>query len=125
HRTNEKTCPCSIARRIGLPGPTKCAWPTNSSSVLGRIRLASGSIGFAIIPHVKPQNRSLHSFHLTIWEYNALDTIHYECRAKAAGRIRRTKKALEAVGTISKRACLWNGSRGLFAIRQLLGLFSA
>ena len=53
------SCPCragprgsaSAARRdrapaaAGRPGPSRCAWPTNSSSVRGRIRSASGVPG--------------------------------------------------------------------------------
>jgi len=35
-------CLSSIRRRSGLPGPRMCSWPTNSSSVLGRRRSASG-----------------------------------------------------------------------------------
>src|ERR1700722_12317336 len=34
---------CSIARRNGFPGPSRCCWPTNSSSVCGRMRSASGA----------------------------------------------------------------------------------
>src|SRR6202011_224492 len=33
---------CSICTRNGFPGPTRCSCPTNSSSVRGRIRSASG-----------------------------------------------------------------------------------
>ena len=43
-RTNENMCPCSIARRTGFSGPTRCVWPTNSSRLVGLISLASGSI---------------------------------------------------------------------------------
>ena len=32
-----------MARLSSLPGPTICVWPTNSSSVLGRMRSASGA----------------------------------------------------------------------------------
>ena len=32
----------SICSRSGLPGPSRCSWPTNSSSVRGRMRSASG-----------------------------------------------------------------------------------
>ena len=34
---------CSTRRRIGRPGPTRCCWPTMSSSVRGRRRAASGA----------------------------------------------------------------------------------
>src|SRR5216684_434923 len=34
----------SIWVRSGLPGPTRCSWPTNSSSVRGRMRSASGRV---------------------------------------------------------------------------------
>ncbi len=34
---------CSIASRSGLPGPSRCCCPTNSSSVRGRMRSASGA----------------------------------------------------------------------------------
>jgi hypothetical protein len=33
----------SIASRSGLPGPSRCSCPTNSSSVRGRILSASGT----------------------------------------------------------------------------------
>ena len=34
----------SICTRSGLPGPTRCSWPTNSSRLRGRMRSASGAI---------------------------------------------------------------------------------
>ena len=34
---------CSTSRRSGLPGPTRCSWPTTSSIVRGRSRAASGA----------------------------------------------------------------------------------
>ena len=34
----------SIWTRRGLPGPMRCSWPTNSSSVRGRMRSASGRV---------------------------------------------------------------------------------
>jgi len=49
HRMNEKSCFFSIATDNGLPGPVKCSWPTNSSSVRGRIFDANGSIFFSIL----------------------------------------------------------------------------
>ena len=33
----------SICMRRGLPGPTRCCWPINSSRVRGRMRSASGA----------------------------------------------------------------------------------
>ena len=34
----------SICVRRGLPGPIRCSWPANSSSVRGRMRSASGRV---------------------------------------------------------------------------------
>ena len=34
----------SICTRSGLPGPTRCSWPTNSSRLRGRMRSASGAV---------------------------------------------------------------------------------
>src|SRR5450432_3438638 len=39
----EESRSASIARRSSLPGPSRCSWPTYSSSVLGLIRVASGA----------------------------------------------------------------------------------
>ena len=41
-RISECSWPFSSAWRSGLPGPSTCSWPTNSSSVRGRMRSASG-----------------------------------------------------------------------------------
>src|SRR5690606_25950504 len=43
-RMSELSRSCSIARRSSVPGPTTCSWPTNSSSVRGRMRSASGAL---------------------------------------------------------------------------------
>src|SRR5574341_1282588 len=40
--TSERISPRSIILRKGFPGPTKCSWPTYSSSVRGRRRSAKG-----------------------------------------------------------------------------------
>src|SRR5262249_33862457 len=37
--------PASKARRNGLPGPSRCCWPTTSARTLGRIASASGGAG--------------------------------------------------------------------------------
>src|SRR5262249_8903017 len=42
--TIEPTVPRSIASRSGLPGASRCRWPTISSSVRGRMRAASGCV---------------------------------------------------------------------------------
>ena len=42
-RMSEGRAPPSTARRSSRPGPVRCSWPTNSSSVVGRIRSASGA----------------------------------------------------------------------------------
>ncbi len=34
----------SIWTRSGLPGPTRCSWPLNSSRLCGRMRSASGAV---------------------------------------------------------------------------------
>jgi hypothetical protein len=39
--------PASSDWRSAEPGPSRCSWPTNSSSVCGRIRAASGPSGGA------------------------------------------------------------------------------
>src|SRR3989338_6265340 len=44
HNIKENKCFSSIACRRGFPAPTRCSCPTNSPSVLGRIRTARGSI---------------------------------------------------------------------------------
>src|SRR6185437_13941627 len=44
-RIREWSCPDSMARRSGLPGPRTCCWPTTSSRDRGRIRSASGRDG--------------------------------------------------------------------------------
>lgn len=36
------TAPFSVSAERKEPGPVRCAWPTNSSSVLGRSRSANG-----------------------------------------------------------------------------------
>ncbi len=41
-RISDVSSSFSICTRSGLPGPTRCSWPRNSSSVCGRIRSASG-----------------------------------------------------------------------------------
>src|SRR5437867_11888439 len=45
HRIIECGLPDSNARRKGLPGPSRCCCPTNSSSDLGRRASASGGTG--------------------------------------------------------------------------------
>src|SRR5687767_8371776 len=45
HRIMECGLPASNASRRGLPGPSRCDWPTNSSSERGRSRSASGASG--------------------------------------------------------------------------------
>ena len=51
----EGTASASIMRRSGRPGASSCACPTNSSSVSGRMRAASGrvSIRSALIPFLR------------------------------------------------------------------------
>src|SRR3569833_3170776 len=44
-RIRECSCPDSMAWRRGLPGPSTCCCPTNSSSERGRMRSASGRNG--------------------------------------------------------------------------------
>ena len=44
HRMSEPTVPRSIDSRNGFPGPSTAACPTNSSSVFGRMRAASGAL---------------------------------------------------------------------------------
>src|SRR6185503_10299142 len=46
HRIIECGLPDSKATRSGLPGPSRCFWPTTSSSVRGRRRSASGAAGW-------------------------------------------------------------------------------
>ncbi len=48
----------SMARRSSLPGPTRCVWPTNSSSVRGRMRTAKG-FGICGRAGASVSNRSL------------------------------------------------------------------
>src|SRR3989344_6971485 len=43
-RMKENLCFFSTATRSGFPAPTRCSCPTASSSFVGRIRAASGSI---------------------------------------------------------------------------------
>src|SRR5213080_158112 len=44
HKINDGIAvPPSIKRRNTRPSPTSCSWPTNSLSVLGRIRSARGA----------------------------------------------------------------------------------
>src|SRR3989338_585969 len=45
HRMNENSSFFSIATRNGLSLPVRCSCPTNSSSFVGRIREARGSMG--------------------------------------------------------------------------------
>src|SRR3982750_1686700 len=124
HSTNEKTCPCSIANRSGLPGPTRWLCPTNSSRFCGLIRLASGSIECADYTAGQWPTTTLPHSHLANREYNAFDTnTSYERRAEAARRIRRTNKALETLGPVPQRARVGNCSRGLFGAWERLGLF--
>ena len=52
-RMNECNLPASNARRSGLPGPSKCRCPTNSSSALGRRSSAKGGLGFVVNRSVK------------------------------------------------------------------------
>src|SRR5437773_11975089 len=40
---HEATSPRRINSPRAVPGPSRCSWPRNSSSVRGRIRAASGS----------------------------------------------------------------------------------
>jgi hypothetical protein len=42
-RISEDTRSASIARRRSFPFPRMCCWPTYSSSVVGRIRVANGA----------------------------------------------------------------------------------
>ena len=42
-RTIDGSWSASIARRSTRPSPTRCSWPTNSSSERGRMRAASGA----------------------------------------------------------------------------------
>ena len=43
-RSPSATRSSSIARRSAEPSPSTCSWPTNSSSVAGRSRMASGAL---------------------------------------------------------------------------------
>ena len=43
HRMIDESRSVSISARSGAPGPTRCRWPTMSSSVCGRMRAASGA----------------------------------------------------------------------------------
>src|SRR4051812_11819074 len=47
YRIEEWTRSSSIARRNAEPSPSTCAWPTNSPSVAGRSRCASGATSLA------------------------------------------------------------------------------
>ena len=42
HNTTDESRSASIRRRSGLPWPSRCFWPTMSSSRIGRMRDASG-----------------------------------------------------------------------------------
>src|SRR6059036_2442238 len=42
-KMQDATSPRRIKSPSGLPGPSSCSWPRNSSRVFGRIRAASGS----------------------------------------------------------------------------------
>src|SRR5215203_6680026 len=44
HRISDIGASPSTSRRSGVPGPSRCRWPTTSSSVRGRIRTASGAV---------------------------------------------------------------------------------
>src|SRR5262245_33298409 len=57
HRIIECGLPDSNAVRSGLPGPSRCFWPTTSSSVRGRSFSASGGTGDAA--PARPPKRSL------------------------------------------------------------------
>ena len=59
-KISECSAPLSIACRSGRPGPSRCSWPTNSSSVRGRIRSASG------VPGRRRRRRSSNRDPLTI-----------------------------------------------------------
>jgi hypothetical protein len=48
HRITERSSSASISARRALPGPSTCAWPTNSSRVRGRILAASGAVSAPI-----------------------------------------------------------------------------
>src|SRR5690606_2026173 len=50
----ECSAPCSSAVRSGRPGPSRCCCPAYSSSVAGRMRAASGYMGW-----VRGANRSM------------------------------------------------------------------
>jgi hypothetical protein len=43
HSTTDSGASPSTSRRSGAPRASRCAWPTTSSSVRGRIRTASGA----------------------------------------------------------------------------------
>src|SRR3989442_6986891 len=42
-KMHEPISPRRISSRSGFPSPSSCSWPRNSSSVVGRMRAASGS----------------------------------------------------------------------------------
>src|SRR5690606_35189431 len=62
HCTMECGLPARMAARSGLSGPSKCAWPTYSSRLRGRMRSASGctSVLQRRRDHVYPGRRREH-----------------------------------------------------------------
>ena len=67
HRIIECSLPASMACRSGLPGASRCCWPTNSSSERGRMRSASGRVlsGVAAMRrYVLAKRRSTHAIQL-------------------------------------------------------------
>src|SRR5581483_4746352 len=50
-RMSERSSPAPTMPRRNFPGPSRCCWPTNSSSALGRMRSASGT---ALAPFPAP-----------------------------------------------------------------------
>src|SRR3989344_5133352 len=69
HKMKEKSSFFSMATRSGLPPPTRCSCPTNSSSFCGLIFEARGSILISILPGISLStciiNRAGYSRHMS------------------------------------------------------------
>ena len=57
-RINECSCPASMLAESGFPEPSRWRWPTNSSTVRGRIRSACGTRVDAVVAGVARGNSS-------------------------------------------------------------------
>ena len=58
HRITDRSSSASISARSALCDPSTCPWPTNSSSVRGRIRAASGA-SWSASRSARSENRSM------------------------------------------------------------------